>query len=170
MNCRATGFFIKYSKQNFNFSNRGSPVEISSSTCMLRLYISGSSLSPANIYCFIIYIKFILSDLQEKYHPLETKALTEKPFTRGAVSIDRLNYTESVELQPFTPGLNLSKPQQETKCRQSGLCLLLSSPVGQEQLLHSISKKRGLSSSGKTNQLTCATEHVAMSTPYSSYS
>lgn len=45
----------------------------------------------------------------------------------------------------------------------------LSSPVEQEQLLHLIPKKRGLSSSGKTNQLACVTKHVAMSTAYFYY-
>lgn len=34
--------------------------------------------------------------------------------TREAISTDRLNYTESMELQPFTPGLNISKSRKET--------------------------------------------------------
>lgn len=41
---------------------------------------------------------------------------------------------------------------------------------GAEQLLHMISKTQGLSSCGKTNQLACVTNHVAMSTTYFYYS
>lgn len=39
--------------------------------------------------------------------------------TRKALSIDRLNDTESMELQPFTPGLNISKSQEETNSADS---------------------------------------------------
>lgn len=34
--------------------------------------------------------------------------------TGEAISADRLNYAESMELQPFTPGLNISKSRKET--------------------------------------------------------
>lgn len=127
MTCRATGFFIKYSKQNFNFRNRGSPVEISSSTCILKIHFSGSSPSPANIYCFIIHIKLISSASPWKIPSTLNKNLNRKSLmgvsTKEAVSIDRLNYTESVKLQLFTLGLKLSKSQQETNSADSQGCV-----------------------------------------------
>lgn len=81
---------------------------------MYRIHFSGSSPSPANIFCFIIHIKLILSALHEKYHPLQATEKAMGVSARAAVIIDRLNHPESVEMEPFTAGVHLPKPQQET--------------------------------------------------------
>lgn len=42
---------------------------------------------------------------------------------REAISTGRLNYTESMKLQPFTPGLNISKSQKQTNSADSYGCV-----------------------------------------------
>lgn len=83
MKCRATGFFIKYSKQNFTFSNRGSPVEISSSTCMLRIHFWVKSITSKYILLYNLYkIHFIWSP--GKIPSTLNKSLNRKTLYKGS--------------------------------------------------------------------------------------
>lgn len=50
--------------------------------------------------------------------------------TREAISTDRLNYTESMQLQPFTPRLNISNSQKETNSAVKAIYVLAISGAG----------------------------------------
>lgn len=65
--------------------------------------------------------------------------------TREAISTDRLNYSESMELQPFTPGLNISKSQKETSSAGSyRYVCACHHQCNRNSCFQMISKKQGL--------------------------
>lgn len=124
----------KYNKQNLNFMDGVSPAETRSSSCMLIIAFAGSSLSLANIPPYssckthfigwLWKIPFALNKIPNRKDLMGVS-------TGEAINTDRLNYTESKHLQPFTPGLNISNSQRGTKSAVRALYVLaISSGAG----------------------------------------
>lgn len=86
------------------------------------VHFAGSSPSPANRWFYSSYKAHFIS-CPWKIPSTSNKSCRRKSLvgvsTREAISIDRLNDTESMVLQPFTPGLNISKLQEETNSAHS---------------------------------------------------
>lgn len=65
--------------------------------------------------------------MKNTIHFTLNKSLSRESLTgaspREAISTDRLNYTESMKLQPFTPGLNISKSRKQTNSAHSYGCM-----------------------------------------------